>query len=166
MKMRVFLVNLLAITLLLSGCGFIRSRDNVPQADIERNLHSISKAATTLALNEIYNDRDERLLAAARISSSIDEHVMPLLTQPDASITKSLETTFLNIVPENLQGIMAAAYETFYTHYEFPATSEVLPEPYLSYLRSFLAGVRDGANSILVENNAHIDRDHTIHVGE
>lgn len=140
--------------LLFVGCSLITPKEGVDPLKVERDIYNITKAATTLAISKIHEDEvDEQVRAAGKIVLNIDQFAMPILTNPNASVDKALAERLLTMVPEEYQGLMLAAYESFNTHYEFPLTSDILPEPHLSYLLAFLKGVRDGSEAILQKHN-------------
>ncbi len=160
-------LNLLFVTAnLLNGCGFVQTK-NVDTVQVQQNIYNIAKEGTILAINNMFTDSEcnleEKLFNAGMLSKKIEHFALPLLSNPNVEITRQLESQLLEIVPEDLQGFMAVAYETLHSHYSFPTTAEILPEPYLSYLRAFLIGIKDGADSVLIANNAHVDTSHSIH---
>ncbi len=158
------LSKLIAVAILLSGCGIIETKD-VDSSQVQQNIYNTAKVGTVMALDTMFaeDDLEEKLLAAGVLAQKIEHFALPLLSNPNIEITRQLEGDLLAIIPDNLQGFMAVAYETLHTHYSFPTTGDLLQEPYLSYLRAFLSGVKDGAESVLVSNNAHIDSRHSIH---
>jgi hypothetical protein len=137
--------------LFLSGCAFLRPTDNeVNTADKARIIHNTAREGVVLAINKLYEDSvSERVMAAGKLKHMMDGYVLPLLNNPDKEITVALEKEIMDVIPEEWKGLMAAAYETLHLYYEFPATSEVLPEPYLTYLKAFCNGAREGAQKIL-----------------
>lgn len=154
--------------LLLTGCGFIRSKDGVDQAQIERIIYGAAKESIILAINKAHENDDlsVKLIAAAKLVTNIEDNAMPLLANPEIKVDTVLETMLLNLVPEEYQGLMMVAYETFNLYYEFQQGIPNLPEPHLSYLRAFLSGIRDGTKSILTTNEAHIDVRYNLHITE
>jgi len=145
-----------SISLPIVGCG-IFSKTNVNLSESERvlqnanTIHDIVSEATFVAIKKVYKDnKAKQIIKAAKLRNTIDSHILPLLNDSSENITQDIQEEFFSSIPEEYHGLMATAYETFYQHYEFPVTSEFLPDPYLTYLRSFFNGVRSGANKVLV----------------
>ncbi len=161
-------IALLALSvLMLAGCGVLRPRLGTDTTDAARLIHQTAREGTALAIKKIYeDDQPERILAAAKLKSTMDEYVLPLLNNPDREVTIVLEEKLLSTVPEQYHGIMATAYETLHTYYEFPATSEVLPEPYLTYLKAFFNGIREGADAVLFSEGVEESTTLIIPIGE
>lgn len=161
---------LLALSaLMLAGCGLVRpvNEGGTSVADKARLIHRAANEGTFVAINKIHeDDQSERVLAAAKLKAAIDEYALPLINNPETQITVSLEEQLLGVVPVEYHGLMAVAYETLHTYYEFPATAEVLPEPYLTYLRAFITGVREGATKVIVTEGAVEGRTFAIPNGE
>lgn len=149
---------LLALSaLMLTGCGLVRPVNDteVTVADKALLIHRAANEGTYIALAKVYEDDvADRVMSAAKLKAAIDEYALPLLNNPETQITLVLEDELFQIVPEEYHGLMAAAYETLHTYYNFPATSEVLPEPYLTYLKAFFSGVREGATRTIAASGA------------
>jgi hypothetical protein len=145
----------------------MRARDTDDVTLTSQSIYIMTAESTVLALNKVHeDDLDKKILAAARLIAIVDQSAMPLLTNPNVEINHVIEQGLLEILPEEYRGLMAAAYETFNLHYEFPATSEVLVEPYVTYLRAFLKGIRDGAERVLDLNNATLSISVDLHLEE
>lgn len=157
-------ISLIAI-MFFSGCSLIKPRENTTPEQKEREIYALAKTATVVALNEINKDNlEEKVSSASQIVISIDQYAMPLLTNPEAEIDHETVNNLLALVPEEYQVYLLAAYELFNTNYSFPSTDEVLKEPYLSYVRALLKGVRDGAQLVLDVNNARISALYNVYI--
>lgn len=149
---------LLALSaLMLAGCGLVRPVNDteVTVADKSRLIHRAANEGAYIALAKIYEDDvSDRVMSAAKLKAAIDEYALPLLNNPETQITLALENELFQVIPEEYHGLMAAAYETLHSYYNFPATAEFLPEPYLTYLKAFFSGVREGATRTIVAAGA------------
>ena len=145
------------VALFLSGCSFLQPTNE--EITLERKAELITTAAregTKIALREIYDNDQERAEAAVTTITSLRLYVLPVLTNPEAEITETVAQELLNSVPEKWQGIMAAAYETLHTYYEFPTTAEILPPDYLTLLTAFFQGIDRGAQDVLDTLNVEV----------
>jgi hypothetical protein len=140
----------------MSGCGLLRPvpEGEVNTADAARLIHAAAREGTVLAINKIYEKVSDRVMAAASLKGALDNYTLPLLNNPDKEITVVLADELMEVIPEEWKGLMAVAYETLHLYYEFPATAEALPEPYLTYLKAFFNGVREGAAKVLADEKA------------
>ena len=152
-------ISLLALSaLLLAGCGTLRPIGDDPASPLQiaknaKAIHDTAREGTFIAIKKIYDDdKLERVKAAAELKERLDATILPVLNDPGAEVTAVLERELMSAVPEEYHGLMAVAYETLHNHYEFPTTAELLPEPYLTYLRAFLTGVREGAAKVLASD--------------
>lgn len=151
--MKSLLLSSVALTLVLSGC--VLTPRNGDPVDIVKNAKLINDAAregSFVAITKIYDDDVEKRIEAALDLQAVTTRVLAVLNDPTSEITHILEEELLKQVPEEYHGLLATAYETLYTYYEAPAVGELLPEPYLTYLRAFFVGLDDGAKKVVEFN--------------
>lgn len=150
------LISILLMSSFLTSCALIGSgKINVPVNSAI--IYGVTKSATTLALETIYEDFEERMEAAGDLLLVMDTYVLPILSNPQAVINAETEKLLFNKIPEQYRFYLELALESLSNYYTSPIGDQVLSDEHLQYLRSFFSGLRQSASDMLRDNNRIID---------
>jgi len=150
------LISILLMSSLLTSCALIGSGEGNVHVN-SAIIYGITKSATTLALETIYEDFEERMKASADLLLAMDTYVLPILSNPQALINAEAEKLLFNKIPEQYKFYLQLALESLSNYYTSPVEDEFLSDEHLQYLRSFFSGLRQSASDMLHDNNRIID---------
>lgn len=140
----------------LTSCSFLDSVDhNVPMNSAI--IYGVAKSTTILAFESIYEDLEERMEAAGELLVTIDTYILPILSNPQATINAEAEQMLFDQIPEEYWFYLEVALESLNHYYVSPIENQVMSNEYVQYLRSFFSGLRQAASDMLNENNKIID---------
>lgn len=149
-------ISILLMSSLLTSCALIGpGGTNVPMNSAI--IYGITKSATTLALETVYEDFEERMDAAGDLLVAMDTYVLPILSNPQALINAEAEKLLFKKIPEQYRFYLETALKALDNYYVSPKAEEVLSNEYVQYLRSFFSAIRQSASDMLHDNNRVID---------
>jgi len=148
---------LMLTSFMLSGCGILVPKDLTPE-DRQKIVFEVAKTTTSTAILTL--DKDDTVkqsLNAAKIVAVIDIDIMPILNNNDSVITGELIQEFVSVVPAEYRPLMSLAFTTLSLHFTVPGPNDILTLGQVSIVRAFVAGIREGANYVLLQNGAILE---------
>lgn len=142
------------LIVVLSGCSLFKVRSDLTPEQQQNLIHNLARNATALAINEIYDNKEEKLSKAQSLKNDIDKNVLQgVLFNADIAIdSNTLDLLMLKIPPEYSLYLLTAK-DLFFAHFEVPDVGEVLHEDDWKMLIALFQGISDGCQMIMDLNS-------------